>query len=582
MSEPKNLIFSTTRQWNPGDELILAGVRKILGAIGLTYNSFIYNRNPDLRDETTVAGTTPNRFYDNSVADGLDCSFADYVIFAGTPEWCSARTAGLYRAITQYSIPTIFLGVGGGYRPFDPGVSDVVRSALLLTARDSSTLSILKRTGFKAQYLPCPALLSADTSREKAVQSGEKLGLIFQAPQKDRVYSNGLTPSSFEYQLELFKSVIDKYRSKIEISLVCHYVDEPGLAKILFPGLPVHYSHNSDDYLDIYAQFDAVMGFRVHGIGAAASVGVPGLAIAHDARGGTCKGFLADIFATGTQVAEVVARFDQVLNEAPARSERLKLHKRATLDKYSALLKGVLEQPRKATPYGAKIDAFDAVPPPQDRLDRTEFALEREREARRELRNQVSHQTAALQSALSEVQELSRALSSAEHRVEAALSEARIATAESARLRDQLSTKPDRADSAPQDPQSKESQTLSQIGALAKSGNGDTQESELRLRLQSQLARETAARKAADEELERLCRALEAAQSQTEAALQEARISTLALEKLRRPPGDGALMTNGTLTDHPILNTAAPPRENSRAARLVKLLSTIVQAIRRG
>jgi hypothetical protein len=45
----KNIVFSTTRQWNPGDEFILAGVRRIFARVGLNYNAIIFNRNPDVR-----------------------------------------------------------------------------------------------------------------------------------------------------------------------------------------------------------------------------------------------------------------------------------------------------------------------------------------------------------------------------------------------------------------------------------------------------------------------------------------------------------------------------------------------------
>ena len=41
-----NILFSTSRQWNCGDEFILFGVRRLLDRVPLRYNSIIYNRHP--------------------------------------------------------------------------------------------------------------------------------------------------------------------------------------------------------------------------------------------------------------------------------------------------------------------------------------------------------------------------------------------------------------------------------------------------------------------------------------------------------------------------------------------------------
>ncbi|MEJ7712218.1 MAG: hypothetical protein WKF84_20740 [Pyrinomonadaceae bacterium] len=45
---PLNILFSTTRQWNSGDEFILFGVRQLLHDLGLQYNAIIYNRHPSI------------------------------------------------------------------------------------------------------------------------------------------------------------------------------------------------------------------------------------------------------------------------------------------------------------------------------------------------------------------------------------------------------------------------------------------------------------------------------------------------------------------------------------------------------
>src|SRR5579872_6910260 len=44
-----NVAFSTSRQWNPGDEAILFGVLNIFRSLRIEINPVIYNRNPDVR-----------------------------------------------------------------------------------------------------------------------------------------------------------------------------------------------------------------------------------------------------------------------------------------------------------------------------------------------------------------------------------------------------------------------------------------------------------------------------------------------------------------------------------------------------
>ena len=136
----KNILFSTTRQWNPGDEFILFGVLNLLrDAIG-KFNPLIFNRNPDVRPcdlknnrllskayneriekmcfrgQGFIGAHFRDRFCDNSWRDGMRADDIDYVIFAGTPEWYTTRVRSLYKVINDNGIPCSFLGVGyGGY-----------------------------------------------------------------------------------------------------------------------------------------------------------------------------------------------------------------------------------------------------------------------------------------------------------------------------------------------------------------------------------------------------------------------------------------------------------------------------------
>ena len=49
MSRPLRILFSSTRGWNPGDQFILMGIRRLLDALGIDYVPILYNRHPALR-----------------------------------------------------------------------------------------------------------------------------------------------------------------------------------------------------------------------------------------------------------------------------------------------------------------------------------------------------------------------------------------------------------------------------------------------------------------------------------------------------------------------------------------------------
>jgi len=122
-----NIGFSTTRQWNPGDEFILFGVRHILDEMKISYNPIIYNRNPSVRptvdqarrqsgvnspsllgdgeNKTSINDRLQEPFFDNSMKPEVDYSFIDWIIFAGTPEWGTSRLSDLYRAIFRHKLP---------------------------------------------------------------------------------------------------------------------------------------------------------------------------------------------------------------------------------------------------------------------------------------------------------------------------------------------------------------------------------------------------------------------------------------------------------------------------------------------
>ncbi len=365
----KNIIFSTTRQWNPGDELILAGVMNVLRAVGEQYNPIIFNRNPDVRscfqdEQMFKTSQVPNDFhvnaatrmlesnlkfgfFDNSLKPNTDCRFADWVIFAGTPEWCNGKTYDLYVNILKYQIPVMILGVGGGLDIYKPHFLEVIQKAKAFVVREETTLKTVRAAGLDAIQLACPALLSAPPALERHVETVRKIGLIFQATQTQSVIWNGCTDEAYLYQMQLCGEMVKKYYNEFEISIICHYIDELPIAKIAFPKFEILYSYDAKDYLEIYRQFDLVIGMRVHGIGAAASVGVPGVALLHSDRSETCHGFLADTIPyESTDIETAMHTIDAAMAGAAVKSAAILEHKATTMDSYKQIVRKALTDPK--------------------------------------------------------------------------------------------------------------------------------------------------------------------------------------------------------------------------------------------
>ena len=378
----KNYVFSNTRQWNPGDEIILLGIQNILNELrDPPFNPIIFNRNPDLRSgfdgAELVEGS--DSFFDNSLKPDTDCSIVDWAIFAGTPEWCNVRNHDLYANIRKNNIPVMILGVGGGFNLYKESFREIIGKAKAFTVRDADTLSAVAAQGFHARQLPCPALLSALKEKEKKITDVKNIGLIFQISQNQSPFWASLSQEAYDYEIEIYNKIINRYDKEFKLSVICHYIDEVAPATRIFPDNEIFYSYNSSDYHDIYYNFDFVIGPRVHGIGTAASMGIPGVAIAHDARGKTSAGFLADIIDIGADSDIVFKAIDAGVKDVMRRNNALFSHKAATLKAYLNIVSAALEDP--CVRYDGREDqradktARSSTYHLSERLDRTDAAL---------------------------------------------------------------------------------------------------------------------------------------------------------------------------------------------------------------
>ena len=356
-----NILYSTTRSWNSGDDFILFGVRNIIDAVLPQHNPLIYNRNPDLHririHHPTVNVEAPNIRgrvavnlakgldpviwkCDNSWRPPHDLSLIDFCVFAGTPEWLGSMTEPLVAALLPTDIPVAYIGIGTHdgiekleFDNFPLIDAKLLRKADLVIVRDSGCAAMLAPVS--PVQLPCPALFAAPHQRQRTGKV--RIALSGQGMAK----GNGqrVDGSVFRFSVELFRRLSDRY----DCTVVCHYIEDYfELYPVLGSRLPFLFSYDPIDYLEIYDGFDLTVTTRVHGVGLCASLGIPGIALAHSTRVETAAGFLADIVdVSRTTIDDVLARVDAF--DVAQRSARLIDHKRATREDYLRHLRRFFE-----------------------------------------------------------------------------------------------------------------------------------------------------------------------------------------------------------------------------------------------
>jgi len=357
MNNRKNILFSTTRQWNPGDEFILMGVLNVLRSMNVDFNPVIFNRNPEIqRGSSIVLSLSVDSiklrvkrlkpgYYDNSFKKNLmQDKFIDIVIFAGTPEWASPRLKILYEYIAKHAIPVVYLGVGLGHafdlKTLPLSYESVYKTAKLFTTRDEKLKDLLADQ--KVQYIPCPALLSAPSTHEKKITKVEKVALIYGDYKSAK--NNRVDEETYRYMINLYSTLLERYKDQFDFEFVCHYVDELPSIKKDFDKYSYHYSYDARDYIDIYNKFDLVIGQRVHGIGIAASMGIPGISIGHDMRRDACKGFCADIVDVATPISDFFELFDLKVRNVVFLNKSILDHKHQVFERYVTLLTPIIQE----------------------------------------------------------------------------------------------------------------------------------------------------------------------------------------------------------------------------------------------
>ena len=361
----KNIMFSTTRQWNCGDEFILFGVLNIIDELigHKAYNPLIYNRNPSIRPVfENINFKHPIeclKKYAFSQLNECDNSYhgrmewggvIDAAFCAGTPEWFGPRNYDFYSEVKKNKLPLYILGAGSFPGKYFKNVKErsIIENARVLTFRTKALADSAKAMGLnKAKYIPCPAILSATKEQEKEwiCDSSERvIGLGYNICSDHIVPDIGLSEKAYKFSEFLFEEIIKSFIGKrVKFVAICHYIDELPFAREFFKkyNIPVRYSFNSQDYFSIYKEIDCLISSRVHGCGICASLGIPSIGIAHDNRGDTINGFLSDLITPQSNITEILSSLDEMISNLDSRHEAILLHKSRVLNSYLDIFDGI-------------------------------------------------------------------------------------------------------------------------------------------------------------------------------------------------------------------------------------------------
>lgn len=303
--QPINILFSSTVQWNVGDEFILRGILSVLREINVVCNPVLFNRNPVASTPWNPRIAWPSRPYvppENSAQLSEDDP-VDYVIFAGTPEWTGGiRSGKLHDYILRQNVRCSFLGVGLG-SPEEPNetLARVLQERTdVFVARDTFAFNTASSANIPTERCSCPAILSCQTATQRPAQP-RRIGMVLQS---DKTLWHSIPTKVRTYLIQQFKILSAHY----EPVYIAHYLDDLALAKSL--NLPCRYSFRAEDFESLYEDCDLVISTRVHGAGIAASLGIPSILISHDGRAETGQGFGAIIAKPETDLLPLVQSTD--------------------------------------------------------------------------------------------------------------------------------------------------------------------------------------------------------------------------------------------------------------------------------
>jgi ADP-heptose:LPS heptosyltransferase/GT2 family glycosyltransferase len=327
--ETLNVLISSTRQWNPGDEFILFGVQNLLTeVIKNPINWVLYDRNPDLFIGGYDYAVQMDKFWTNAYCQN-DYSGFDIAVIAGTSEWFGRPLEKFYRLVREYKIPLIV--IGAGYYSDSPinftedELYCLSELAQIITVRDSYASKALDRISVKHSLLPCPALFAA--SEHHCPNQIQKVGFILQANNTlNQRIPLQLTEAGYEAAIKL-------QNTGLKVDMVTLYTDE-FVAFSKRQSLPVRYSYDSNHIINMLKEYDAVVSTRLHGAIAANSLGKPAIMFNEDPRCVSAANLFPHISLSKPE--DIIDQLEKI--DVQRLKQELPQFKSAVKDKYVTLL----------------------------------------------------------------------------------------------------------------------------------------------------------------------------------------------------------------------------------------------------
>jgi polysaccharide pyruvyl transferase WcaK-like protein len=140
--------------------------------------------------------------------------------------------------------------------------------------------NILSKVGYSAEVLPCTSIFANDYY---SVPTGKSdfIAMNYMKLGGHYDFSKNVNTNNWEQTFIKLYNELVKYH---KIKIICH--DKVELAEInrFLPNSDIFYSENFVDYIKIYSHAKCTIVNRIHGLFAAASFGIPGIAIGNDSR----------------------------------------------------------------------------------------------------------------------------------------------------------------------------------------------------------------------------------------------------------------------------------------------------------
>ena len=324
----KNIVYSSTLGWNPGDEIILHGLRNL---INIPHNPIIFNRSPCLANNFEAQGYPEGASHTSPYARDL----VDHFIFAGTPDYGFSSRA-IYRDIQRTGKDFSFIGVGLGIprpaakeiaRIFDiPNNIESLNSHVFSKAKVKITRDLQAHRHLHGSHVVCcPAFFCHPELDIKPKTQKNKVAVCWQS---NAIKCCGVKNGNMT-------DMLTKFIQKNKAQAVCHsFPDFIAASKL---GLDPFFSSSYRDYFDFYKEFDLVISLRVHGSGVASSFGIPNITIGHDSRSEAVTYFGSELFTGSCNLQEYFDSIDDA--EIENRSRKIIDLKREKYNQYIDILK---------------------------------------------------------------------------------------------------------------------------------------------------------------------------------------------------------------------------------------------------